>query len=531
VVAVVVVVLASSSSNSVQRGSAPPPASSRARVTSAAARPPLVSIFEADQNLHADPSGALDTLHALGVRVVRVYLPWSVLAPGAGSSTPPSGFDAASPAAYPSASWAIYDEIIRDAQARGMRVLLDAGGPAPRWAIGAGAPPGPAGVWKPSAADYGQFVHALATRYSGHYVGPGGSAPLPRVEFWSLWNEPNLGIDLAPEAIDNSTIESSPAMYRGLVDAGWSALQQSGHGADTILIGELAPYGQTFGNNVPGNFGYMVPLRFVRALYCVDSSLHPLTGAAAAARQCPTTASASKLFPSQHPALFRASGYAVHPYPQGSVPPNVVLRGEPDFANLAALPNLERLLDSVTSTYGAGKRFSLYSTEYGYFTNPPYSGGAPLKLAASYLNWAEYISWRDPRIRGWDQYLLVDPPATSHSNFVTGLEFDNGVQKPSYAAWRMPIYLPATSQPAGQGLEVWGCVRPARYAGPHQRVRIELQALGRGPFKPVKTVTIADPDQYFDTNVVFSSSGVVRLAWSYPHGPTIYSREVQVVAR
>ena len=31
-------------------------------------------------------------------------------------------------------------------------------------------------------------------------------------------------------------------------------------------------------------------------------------------------------------------------------------------------------------------------------------------LAASYLNWAEYLTWRDPRIRSYDQYLLIDPP-------------------------------------------------------------------------------------------------------------------------
>jgi hypothetical protein len=510
------------------RGSQGPAPSAGRAVT----RPRLESIFEAEPQLHAQPAATLDLLRRLGVGTVRVYMSWAAVAPDPTSSKRPASFRGSTPAAYPTASWAPYDAIIHEAVARGIGVLLDPGAPAPRWATGKGAPRGGVfGAWKPSATQYGRFVHAVATRYSGHYTPPGASSPLPRVSFWSIWNEPNLGIELAPEAIDNSTVATSPLMYRGLADAAWNALHRTGHGGDRILIGELAPYGQTFGKNVPGNFGYMVPLRFVRGLYCVDSTLHPLQGSAARARGCPSSGAGSKRFASDHPVLFQASGYAVHPYPgTGSVAPNVVLG--PEFANLAALPKLEQLLDSVTSTYGSSKRFSLYSTEYGYFTNPPSPSGAPLKVAAAYLNWAEYISWRSPRIRSWDQYLLADPTTGGPSGFVTGLEFANGAHKPSYAAYRMPIYLPVTRARGGHRLEVWGCVRPAHYVrldtGGRQRVRIELQQHAGGPFATVKTLTLTDPDGYFDTTVTFPSSGSVRTAWSYPHGPTVYSRTVAV---
>jgi hypothetical protein len=210
----------------------------------------------------------------------------------------------------------------------------------------------------------------------------------------------------------------------------------------------------------------------------------------------------------------------------------VVLADGPDFANLAALPKLEHLLDSVTSTYGSSTRFPLYSTEYGYFTNPPSPTGAPLQVAAAYLNWAEYISWRSPRIRSWDQYLLADPTTGGPSKFVTGLELADGVHKPSYAAYRMPIYLPHTQAHGDHRLEVWGCVRPAHYVrldtGVPQRARIEFQQRAGGPFATVKTLTITDPDGYFDTIVTFPSTGSVRTAWSYPHGPTVYSRTVAI---
>ena len=161
----------------------------------------------------------------------------------------------------------------------------------------------------------------------------------------------------------------------------------------------------------PGNFSGMVPLRFVRALYCADSSFRLYRGAAATERGCPATAAASKTFPAQHPILFHASGFSVHPYPQGQLPPNVPTSIEPDYADLPALPNLERTLDRLQGLYGSSEHFPLYSTEFGYQTNPPekIARAVSVSTAALYLNWAEYISWRDPRIRSYDQYLLSDP--------------------------------------------------------------------------------------------------------------------------
>jgi hypothetical protein len=320
-------------------------------------------------------------------------------------------------------------------------------------------------------------------------------------------------------------------MYRQLLDAGWTGLHQSGHAGDTILIGELAPYGQPSSSIFPGTFGYMVPLRFLRALYCVDGALRPLRGAAATARDCPATANASRRFAHEHPALFQASGFAMHPYPSGGVAPNAVLPvDDPDFVYLATLSRLTSFLDRVTAVYGAAKRYPIYSTEYGYRTTPPLSGGVPLTLASGYENWAEYLSWHNPRLRSWDQYLLVDPPAGGPSRFVTGLEFANRVPKPTYIAFRMPIYLPSTTQRGGSGLEVWGCLRPAYYEPGSRRASIQLQPGSGGPFKTVRSVTLKGGSCYFDVTVRFPSGGRVRVAWSYPHGPTIYSRLVAVTA-
>ena len=500
---------------------------------------PLQTIFEAPTELTENPGATLDELKRLGVDRVKVYMHWADVAPDRYSHTQPQ-FDASSPAAYPAAGWAPFDAVIRDAAARGIGLDLTLLSPVPLWATGPGVPPGTAysfaAAWQPSAQEFGLFVRAVAMRYSGHYKPAGASSALPRVDFWSIWNEPNNGQDLAPQAVDHSRVEVSPAMYRRLLDAAWSALQATGHGHDTVLIGEIAPRGHIYGDQ-PGNFSQMVPLRFIRALYCVDGSLHPLQGQAATERSCPSTSAGSMAFPSMHPALFHATGFGFHPYPQAYAPNVATPDGlGADYADLPQLQKLETTLDSAMSAYGSSTRFPLYDTEFGYQTNPPEAtiarAVAPAQ-AAAWANLAEYMSWRNSRVVSWDQYLLADPPP-GESNFDTGIEFFGGKPKATYDAFRMPIWLPVATASSGHALEVWGCVRPAHYAmhgNKPQVADIQFAPTSGGPFKTVKQVTLTDPYGYFDTPVTFPSSGQVRISWSYPHGPEIDSRTVQITIR
>ena len=155
-------------------------------------------------------------------------------------------------------------------------------------------------AWKPNAAAYGQFVKAVGTRYSGHFTPKRTSGALPAVHFWALFNEPNFGQDLGPQAINDSTILTAPMYYRSLVSQGYNALKATGHAANTILIGELAAQGFEPGpfpkntGGLPGNFGQTRPLLFIRQLYCVDNSFNPLRGSVAKSVGCPTTAAASR---------------------------------------------------------------------------------------------------------------------------------------------------------------------------------------------------------------------------------------------
>jgi hypothetical protein len=491
----------------------------------------LQSLFEAHGFVQLEPQIALPYLKALGVDRVRVYIAWSTLAPDPTSRHPPAGFDAADPRAYSPALWAAYDAIVREAAKVHIGIDVTVGSPPPLWAASPGAPAHSvhASSWEPSAQDFGAFMHALGERYSGHYRPAGAARPLPRVDFWSIWNEPNYGPYLAPQAIDHSQVEVAPRYYRALVDAAWASLAATGHTAftDTILIGETAPRAPS---QQPGNFNGTVPLRFVRALYCVDSTFKPLTGAAATVRGCPATAAASKRFAAANPALFAASGFAVHPY-SDTLAPNVLTPaplGE-GYADFAALGNLESTLDNAAGAYGRDPKLPIYSTEYGYWTNPPTAYGIPLATAAAYMNESEYLSWRNPRIRTFDQYLLTDPPAGSGSRFDTGIEFANGIPKPYvFDAYRMPLWLPRTTGTPRKPLVVWGCVRPAPVVAARthhsQRVLIQFKAAGGGRFTTVSRLTLPIRTScYFVTGVRFSGSGVVRLAWHHSD-QTLYSR-------
>ena len=258
------------------------------------------------------------------------------------------------------------------------------------------------------------------------------------------------------------------------------------------------------------------------------------------------------------PALFNATGVADHPYSFSGSAPNVETSTDPDIATFPRIPDLERALDRLQRVYGSNKRFPVYNTEYGYITHPPNRFSYPSPAtAAYYINWTEYLSWRQPRVATTMQYLLYDPTLTAATSsgdggFASGLETVNGKPKPGYAAYRLPLFLPVTSTGRGRSLEVWGCVRPARYAilgagpgdaGQGQTVRIQFARGSSGAFTTLRTVTISNANNcYFDVRMKFPGSGTVRLAYTYPNDPlllfppavggsTVYSRSVAITLR
>ncbi len=470
-----------------------------------AARDQEATFQDDNQLLYTTPAAQkthLDTLKGLGVDRIRVTILWKAIAPAADSTTRPT-FDATDPNAYAAGAWRSYDTLVKEAYARGMRVNFDVTGPAPLWANGQAPRPDIADTYEPSAAEYSKFVTALGRRYSGTWSdGDGGL--IPRVDYWSIWNEPNHSGWLTPtwQKSGGRFFERSASLYRELLDAGFAALGATGHGSDTILIGETAPTG-TSSKNVKR---FMKPLVFLRALYCVDRKLHRLKGTVAKRLKCPST---GKAFRTQHPALFSATGFAHHPY-QLLTAPNVKPRDK-DYVTMGVLPRLTHALDTMVRRYGSHKKFPLYLTEYGYQT-PPDLAGVPLSAQARFINQSEHIASRNPRVRTLSQFLLLDDGPPIGTTFQSGLIARTGKKKPSFQAYRMPLWVSGK----GSRKHVWSVLRPAA-----KKVRakalVQFRPRSGKRFRTIKHVTSSGARNVVSATVHTHGSGSVRIVYGRIH--------------
>jgi hypothetical protein len=265
-------------------------------------------------------------------------------------------------------------------------------------------------------------------------------------------------------------------------------------------------------------------------MYCLGSNYKPVRGKLATEMQCPTNGAGSARFRSQNPALFGASGFSIHPYSR-YFPPNVERPNDKYYASFADLGQLTTVLDKSNQAYHSGKKFSIWNTEYGYITSPPKPHYDPLGKtyyasvtdAADYMNFAEYLSYKNPRIANYMQYLLIDPEqplgkSNDWGGYASGIEQWNGTHKLTYNAFQMPLYLPRTTSGS---VEVWGDARPARYAksdvpGDPEAVTIRFTPKGSSTPQTLATVPINNAYGYYDTHVSIPGAGTVQAVWQYP---------------
>jgi hypothetical protein len=438
---------------------------------------------------------ALSELQKLGVDRIRVTVKWRDLAP----ENKPKSFDGANPDSYGGA-WANLDTLIREAYQRGMRMNLNVTGPSPDWANHKAPRADIQDTYEPRPRAFGQFVQAVGTRYSGEYPDDEGGV-LPRADYWSIWNEPNHSGWLTPTWQRKGSgpwFERSASLYRSLADAAYAGLVATGHGRDTILFGDTAPAGSDTSRDVKR---FMTPLRFVRALYCVDQHQRRLRGAAARRLNCPRSA---KDFVVKHPVLFNATGYAHHPYDLLFGPTHKPTN--PNYVTMGNLRKLERTLDVIQRRYGSHKRFPLYLTEFGYQTRPPDPQGVSFRKQAEFINHSEFMAARDPRVRTLSQFLLRDGGAPIGLTFQTGLRTREGQRKPAYDAYRLPLWV------SGKGAHrrIWGVARPTT-DNEIATVFVQFRREGSGAWKNLKRVRSRGDHNVIRTTVTARGKGAIRL--------------------
>jgi len=466
---------------------------------------------------------------ALGFDRVRVSVYWRLLAPNPDSKTKPAG-DATDPAWYGQGKWDRYDNIVKSAARHGLGVLFTLTGPSPLWVTGTPKQgrSDVADTWNPNAAAFRDFVTAVGRRYSGTYQTahqqPNAvpllppttvqDPPVPRVDHWSIWNEPNHGGWLTPQWDGKPLVPQSPRIYRGLVDGAWSALQSTGHGGDTILIGETAPAGLN-----PGLTRGLHPLRFIRELYCLGSKLHPLKGRTASARGCPAKFNRSA-FVAAHPGLFGASGWAHHPYSLTTAPRT--RDRNRDDATLSGIPRLTRTLDRAFRVYGRSKKLPVWLTEYGYQTDPPDPTiGVGFGRQAAWLDDATYLAYRNPRIASFAQFLLVDDgPLKQYKprdprywgTFQSGLVTLQGKHKSAYESFKRPISVSPGRVRPGRKVLVFGQLRTAADGAP-LTAQVQFQRRGSKKWTRAAVVTVRNARGFFTRRLTARRSGSYRISW------------------
>jgi hypothetical protein len=272
--------------------------------------------------------------------------------------------------------WEDLDEFVRQAQDRDIELMLTIWG-TPSWA-------GRRNNMAPRRmADLTNFARALATRYSGRYRG------FPYVRFYSIWNEPNLGLFLMPQ-FDRRGRSVGPALYARLHRAGYAGIKRGSPSAQ-IAIGETSARGRdrrrrgASDTHSPGRFAELV----------------------------------SKTRP-----RVRFDAWAHHPYPTTfTMAPTQRVRWP--NVTLTSLPRFGVSLDR----WFKRRNTPIWITEYGHETRPEDPRGVPYATQASYLRTAVSMLRRNPRVQMMIWFAMRD---SEQNLWQSGLLTEHGLEKPAF---------------------------------------------------------------------------------------------------
>jgi hypothetical protein len=466
--------------------------------------------------LHSSPAqvdDAAQQLEALGADYLRVTAGWSVIAPApTATQRPGAPFDPADPATYGN-GFAALDRAVIAAAGAGLKIEIDIGFWAPRWAVAHAGPYPDRERYNPDPAQFAAFAAAVARRYSGHYGDPHHAGRnLPAVQMLVPWNEPNHPAFLLPQWRNTAGGAARPVAadrYRAMYLAAYDAIKAVAP-ADKVLLGNLA---STTSDAV--GHGGIPPLRFLREMACVDDQLKPLT--------TPECANYRPL---------PADGIALHPYSNHFGSP-AATSPAPDDVPLADTSRLTALLGALKAEGRITSWWPLYDTEYGYETSPPdpFQSTTPTQQA-QYIGESSFLAWKDPNTRMFAQFELRDvDPTTGRrakaagtrahwADYQSGLYYADGRAKPAAAAFATPFWAEHVIVGDDEAVALWGMVRPG-----HGRrvVRFERQDPTTGAWVPLNTYGLAclprRPELLTDPSGVsvgfapWVGPGAYRMSW------------------
>jgi len=361
----------------------------------------LVGINDEAFTLYGDPTTAFATLKSLNTQVIRVNLYWGGTKWAVAKSRPADPNDPGDPAL----DWSIYDRLVRYATQNNIKVVFSILF-TPGWANGNKARTVPPTNFK----DLENFAYTAAERYSGLWTpppwqqdpsNPTTKLPLPKVNMWTAWNEPNNPIWLSPQykRVGKTWRVESAFNYAKICNAVYNGIHSPFLGPlpdEHVACGVTGPKG----NDAPAT---------------KRASVDPLTFLTQAHRF------GMKTF----------DVYAHHPYADigKNESPTYVPKGK--FKRRVQLGNIGLLTKLISQYYGPKH---LWITEFGYQTNPPdKTYGVPYATQAKYLAQSYAIARKNPRIDMMLWFLVRDEPAVG--NWQSGLMTVTGKKKPAWNAF------------------------------------------------------------------------------------------------
>jgi len=181
------------------------------------------------------------------------------------------------------------------------------------------------------------------------------------------------------------------------------------------------------------------------------------------------------------------TGLAYHPYTL-SGGPNVRTPNKDD-ASIRDLGRLRTTINKMRARGRIGSYWPIWITEFGFQSRPPDPYGSPIKKIPGYMGEAEWLAYKNSRVRSFAQYPLVDDRGTV-AGFQSGIRKSNGKPKPFvFAAFRRPFY----ARYSGSSVELFGGIR----AEPGADVTVQTKNGPRGKWRTVRTVTL-NSRGYFD---------------------------------
>jgi Cellulase (glycosyl hydrolase family 5) len=338
----------------------------------ASAAPRMYVGFHDDPNFRwNDQRGQmLDQARAAHATIVRTLVTWANVAPKrpANASNP---FD-------PAYNFGDLDELVRNTQARDMEVLITIWG-TPKWANGGKTP-----NYAPTRmSDLTAFSRAVASRYSGRF------GDYPFVRFYSIWNESNLQLFLAPQ-FDAKGKSVAPRTYAKLAAAAYAGIK-AGNSAAKVAVGSTSSAGRD--KPLAGKSATHSPGRFAQLVAAANPRL-------------------------------KFDAWAQHPYP---VPARMKPLQKVKWPNvtLSAFPRFEQSLDKWFKRKGV----RIWITEYGHEVRQDGEpNGITRAQQAAYAAQALAVARKDTRTDMFIWFVFRDHPT---SLWQSGLRTTSGAAKPS----------------------------------------------------------------------------------------------------